>query len=527
MQSSASTPSSHSDSPISKDKVWRVLIVDDDPQIIDMLESFLKFQKCYEVFKASNAFDAFNVLDQTVDVDVVLVDINMPGMSGIEFVKRLKERDRTVVAAIITGDPSMDVIIKAMRSGASDFLSKPFKFEQFQVALKRLVKERSILLENAFLTEEVKVKKLLEQMNRKLEKKMREQSILFTINETLAKTKNTSELYQTLVDLGASLLDSSMAMLWIKEEEADSLVMVASHGDVDRGLSEIPVMDARHPVVKVMKDGIPVLGRNPIKHEPQSGSTHGSDGCYLMVPFKIREEILGVLGISSQDIEAEVAHEYLFLLHILSERASLTVENILLYDSLFMNLHATLRALVRSLEAKDPYTKLHSERVTQWAVEVAKKMNCSEEEIESLTFAGHLHDIGKIGIRDQILMKPGRLTDEEYEIIKTHPVIGAEIVGHLGLLQLETAIIRHHHERWDGKGYPDGLKGDEIPRLSRILAVADTYDAITSRRPYRKAMSVEFACKEIIRNSGSQFDPDVVEAFSSIMDEKRRKGQDE
>jgi len=249
-------------------------------------------------------------------------------------------------------------------------------------------------------------------------------------------------------------------------------------------------------------------------------SREGSEGCYLMVPFRIREEILGVLGISSRDIEAEIAHEYLFLLHILSERASLTVENILLYDSLFMNLHATLRALVRSLEAKDPYTKLHSERVTQWALAVARKMNCSEEEIESLTFAGHLHDIGKIGIRDQILMKPGRLTEEEYEIIKTHPVIGAEIVGHLGLLHLETSIIRHHHERWDGNGYPDGLKGKDIPKLSRILAVADTYDAITSRRPYRKAMPDRFACEEIKKNSGTQFDPEIVQAFLSCFSNK-------
>ncbi len=512
--------------PNDEDRNWRVLIVDDDPEIIDMLESFLKFQKCYEVFRAPNAYDAFTVIDQVVDLDVVLVDINMPRMNGIEFVKRLKAKDRTIVAAVITGDPSMDVIIKAMRSGASDFLSKPFKFDQFQVALKRLIKERSILLENAFLTEEVRVKKLLEQMNKKLEKKMREQSILFSINETLAKTKNTNELYHTLVDLGASLLDAPAAMLWIKEEERNSLIMVASHGTHDAGLSEVPADKVNHPVIKVVREGIPVLGKNPIadSFDPDGGTDPA--GCYMMVPFKIREEILGVLGVSCPDIETEIAQEYLFLLHILSERASLTVENILLYDSLFMNLHATLRALVRSLEAKDPYTKLHSERVTEWAVKIAQKMDCTEEEIESLTFAGHLHDIGKIGIRDQILMKPGRLTDEEYEIIKTHPVIGAEIVGLLGLLQTETSIIRHHHERWDGRGYPDGLEGKDIPKLSRILAVADTYDAITSRRPYRNAKSDEFACKEIIRNSGTQFDPLVVDAFSSLIEERLCKYED-
>ena len=504
---------------------WRVLIVDDDPSIIQIIEAYLQRQNCYEVVKASNALEAFSVLDHVMEVDVVLADINMPGMSGIEFVEKLKMRDRTIVAAIITGEPSMDVIVKAMRSGASDFLSKPFRFDQLQLALERLIKERSILLENQYLTEEVRVKRLLEQMNQKLARKMREQEILFTISESLSRTRNSEELYHMLVELSARLADASKAMLWITEEDRQSVILVASHGVVGKDLKEISCDQKDHPVIKVINDGIPVLGENPIcPSGPDSDSTsHHVGGCYLLVPFRIRDEILGVLGISDECIELDAAHETLFLLHILSERASLTVENILLYDSLFMNLHATLRALVRSLEAKDPYTKLHSERVTQWAVSIAKEMGCSEEEIESLTFAGHLHDIGKIGIRDQILMKPGKLTDEEYEIIKTHPVIGAEIVGHLGLLQAETSIIRHHHERWDGQGYPDGLKGLQIPKLSRILAVADTYDAITSRRPYRDANSDEFALGEIVRNSGTQFDPEVVEAFISLW---KKQGQE-
>ncbi len=522
MHPSTSSSNPTATNPLGSNRPWRVLIVDDDPNIIQMLEGFIKFNNGYEVFTASNAYDAFAVMDQAMEVDVVFVDINMPGMDGIEFVKKVKERDRAIVSAIITGEPSMDVIVKAMRSGASDFLAKPFKFDQLQVALQRLIKERSMLLENQFLTEEVRLKRLVEQMNKKLERKMREQSILFSISEALAKTRNTTELYQTLVDIGAMLVDGSKAMLWIKEDERSSLIMVAKYGDVDTGLYSVSLKQKEHPVVKVLSDGIPVIGQPPIWPGPVGSETKGDakdKGCYLLVPFRIREEVFGVLGVIFDNVDSDYAHEFLFLLHVLSERASLTVENILLYDTLFMNLHATLRALVRSLEAKDPYTKLHSERVTRLAVAIAKKMNCTQEEIESLTFAGHLHDIGKIGIRDQILMKPKRLTDEEYEIIKTHPVIGAEIVGHLGLLQTETAIIRHHHERWDGKGYPDGLAGDNIPKLCRILAVADTYDAITSRRPYRDSMSHGFALKEIKRNSGTQFDPEVVRAFCELADE--------
>jgi len=135
-----------------------------------------------------------------------------------------------------------------------------------------------------------------------------------------------------------------------------------------------------------------------------------------------------------------------------------------------------------------------------------------------ISFAGSLHDIGKIGIRDDILLKPGRLTDDEYEKIKEHPVIGAEIISKMGLWDREMKIIRHHHERYDGKGYPDGLKENEIPRLSRILSVADCYDAMASDRSYRVKMEKNIVLDIIRENSGTQFDPEVVDAFLRISD---------
>ncbi len=500
---------------------WRVLVVDDDEAIRKTLESYLDFQENCEVFHAKNALEGLSVLERMENVDIVFVDINMPGMDGIEFVRRLKKRDSTVVAAVITGQPSMDIIVQAMRAGASDFLMKPFRFEQFQVSMERMIKERSMLLENEFLTEERKIKKALEKMNEKLEKKIREQAVLFSISESLAKTRSTDQLYQVLVMLAARLIDADQAMLWIRKPDSNQLVLVAAHGPLEVSQPNIDIQRSNHPCARVIRDGIPILSDGTVKQGLNSIAGDGAaQDSYIMVPFSIRGEILGVLAISGSEGENALGEEALFLLHLLAERASLTIENLLLYDSLLINLHATLRALVRTLEAKDPYTRLHSERVTKWALGIAEEMGCAQEKLDTLAFAGHLHDIGKIGIRDQILMKPGRLTEEEYEIIKTHPVIGAEIVGHLGLLNEETAIIRHHHERWDGKGYPDGLKGEEIPDLSRILAVADTYDAITSRRPYRDARQADFAREEICNNAGTQFDPAVVEAFLSYFSNK-------
>lgn len=500
---------------------WRVLLVDDDLAIRQILESYLGFQENCEVYQASDAFEGLSVLEKLESVDIVFVDINMPGMDGIEFVRRLKNKDATIVAAIITGQPSMDVIVQAMRSGASDFLMKPFKFEQFQVSIGRMIRERSMLLENEFLIEERKVKNVLEKMNKKLEKKIRQQTVLFSISESMAKTRNTGELYQILVILAAKLIDARQSMLWIKEPETGNLVLVASHGPFEVSHDRIDISSTSHPCARVFRDGIPILADGTSEGRLNGLSANGSKkDSFIMVPFTIREEILGVLAVSGAGENQVLGEEALFLLYLLAERASLTIENLLLYDSLLINLHATLRALVRTLEAKDPYTRLHSERVTRWAVGIAGDMGCPHEKLDTLTFAGHLHDIGKIGIRDQILMKPGRLTREEYEIIKTHPVIGAEIVGHLGLLTEETAIIRHHHERWDGNGYPDGLSGEKIPELSRILAVADTYDAITSRRPYRSAKDPDFARHEIQKNAGTQFDPKVVDAFTSYFSNK-------
>jgi putative nucleotidyltransferase with HDIG domain len=169
------------------------------------------------------------------------------------------------------------------------------------------------------------------------------------------------------------------------------------------------------------------------------------------------------------------------------------------------------------LEAKDLYTGKHSERVTRYAYAIAQEMGCGIGQIEALRTVGHLHDIGKIGIADSILNKPAALTREEYELVRKHPVIGESIVAELGLSPEERAIIRHHHERWDGGGYPDGLSGQEIPLLARIVMVADAFDAMTSKRAYREAMSKSAALEELERNGGLQFDREVVSAFISAV----------
>jgi putative nucleotidyltransferase with HDIG domain len=243
----------------------------------------------------------------------------------------------------------------------------------------------------------------------------------------------------------------------------------------------------------------------------------------MLVPLTIRKNVFGMLAVSVFDGDVRFSEKDLYYMSFMTNKAAYAIENIALYENIYENLFATLFAFVKAIEARDPYTEQHSNRVTRIAIELCKAMGGSQEEQDILNVAGQLHDIGKIGIRDDILLKPGRLTPEEFSLIKEHPVIGANIVERLGLWDREKSIIRCHHERFDGKGYPDGLAGEEIPMLGRILTVADVYDAIASDRAYRKKMEEAKILEIMYGGSGTQFDPAVIETLSTLYDQGRLK----
>jgi len=259
---------------------------------------------------------------------------------------------------------------------------------------------------------------------------------------------------------------------------------------------------------KVANDGMPFLIRG-----------NNGNGDTIAIPLKIKSSVFGILTSTIREETRCFSEKELYFLNLLVEKASFLTENLALYENIYENLFSTLYAFVETIEARDPYTKQHSANVSKYAMSIAKAYGCLQDEIARLNVSGNLHDIGKIGIPDSILLKPGRLTDEEYEIIKKHPVIGSNIIGHFGMWTDEQSIIRHHHERFDGKGYPDGLKGEEIPLLARILAVADVYDALTTDRSYRRKMPEHVAVKIIRENAGSQFDPKIVNIFLKLQKE--------
>ena len=186
----------------------------------------------------------------------------------------------------------------------------------------------------------------------------------------------------------------------------------------------------------------------------------------------------------------------------------------------------SIETLRYTVEAKDPYTRGHSDRVAEYSVLIGEKLGLSEEDLRTLRIGGLFHDIGKIGIPDSILLKESKLTDDEYSQIKNHPTIGAHILQNATIFQDILPIVKHHHERYDGNGYPSRLKGEEIPYFARIAAVADTFDAMTSKRTYRNAIPLEEVKEEIKRCEGTQFDPNIAETFLEILNTQYEKIQE-
>jgi len=244
----------------------------------------------------------------------------------------------------------------------------------------------------------------------------------------------------------------------------------------------------------------------------------------LVLPLKPRDRLLGVIQVANKRGNFSYRPEDLDLLKILGSQVAFVIQNADLFKNLQRAYIDTLSALTSAIDAKDSYTRGHSERVTELSIRLAQYCGVAAEEVEKIKLGGLLHDIGKIGIPEGILNKPGRLDEHEFEIIKSHPDLGVRIMGKVEFLESIVPIISFHHERYDGKGYPDGLIGEDIPILARIVSVVDTFDAMTTDRPYRKAMTTEAALAEIERCAGTQFDPEIAAHFVRMI--KSESGQD-
>lgn len=265
--------------------------------------------------------------------------------------------------------------------------------------------------------------------------------------------------------------------------------------------------------------GVPVLVCD-VEHDVDYVAGIEGARCAMLAPLFGPDGVVGVISAESPKINA-FNETSLELFSTFAHQVAVAIENARLHETARNTYYETIRALAHALEMRDSYTHGHSERVARFAKRIARKLELEPLQMEVLEQAALLHDIGKIGIRDSVLHKNGQLNGREREDIERHPVIGDNILHPVGFLNDALLAVLHHHEHFDGSGYPSGLAGEDIPLVARIIAVADTFDAMTSNRPYRKALSKEVAINEIVRQSGTQFDPVVVEAFIETIGKMR------
>lgn len=338
------------------------------------------------------------------------------------------------------------------------------------------------------------------------------------------------ELNQSVIDSACRLIRSDAGSLMLLNHDTNQLNIAAS-----RGLPAEVVANTRLALGEGVAGRVAQTGKaifvedieNDARFLRSNATSRYTSKSFISVPLRVKNRIIGVLNINSPETSRRFEERDVRLLTILADQAAITLENIELYHNLQNFYLEMVQTLARAIDAKDSYTHDHADRARHYARLIGRKLSLPEVMLRHIEYAALMHDIGKIGIEERILHKAGRLSDDEREIIKKHPAIGNRIIAPVAFLSPVAPMVLYHQEKYDGSGYPEGLKGEEIPLGARIVAVIDAFDAMTSDRPYRKALPREVAVAELMKNVGTQFDPKVVTVFLEILDEEgRRAGAD-
>jgi PAS domain S-box-containing protein/putative nucleotidyltransferase with HDIG domain len=342
------------------------------------------------------------------------------------------------------------------------------------------------------------------------------------VGKLLTSGSDMKEVLNAIVEKVANMLNSPLCTIREYDKKSQKFILLIKGGE----LRNYPILNKIELPREDMNDlinlkEIKIKRVEEFPHDKNLAPIFAAKEVFsaVIVPLVSRNETIGILTVwtSTKTVKN------MSLLRSIASAVSVAIENSRLYDEVKKLFIKTIEALAYAVEAKDVYTKGHSMRVSQYAALIGEYIGLSREKIEQLRIAGILHDVGKIGTSDAILLKAGKLTDEEYKVIKSHPEISRKILMPIDLPEEILEAVSKHHERYDGKGYPYGLKGEEIPIEAAILGVADAFDAMTSDRSYRKGMNVEEAINELLKYKGTQFHPEVVDAFISLyMNEKHR-----
>ncbi|UCF30186.1 MAG: HD domain-containing protein [bacterium] len=406
------------------------------------------------------------------------------------------------------------------------------KFQQRMLAYEK--KEMEYLLETEALSRQLK-KQLeetskanrtaallnleLEDRNRSLNEAINRLSALNQVSRMLGMEHDRQQIYRMVVSLPMELLGAEIGHLLLYSEEDDDLVMEYSVGLADRSESRRRINVGDGMAGWVAGNRKPLLIEDFAQQETFSpiSSLGYERKTAISVPIMTKDEFIGAITLINRQDGQPFQQDEMTLLATIASEAAMALHNVLLLEKIQKSYFSMVQALITAVEAKDVYTRGHSERVTQYSLLIAEQMNLPLSQMEIIHQAGILHDIGKITVELSILNKPTRLSPAEYEKIKNHPAVGYRILEPIEFDERIKLCVLQHHERPDGKGYPNGASAADILLEAKVLAAADAFDAMTTSRPYRDALTIHAALNEIQRCSGTQFDPQVVEVLGGLV----------
>jgi len=468
-----------------------MLVVDDDREVCDLVRELFAGQSDIQVSCCTDPRDALEQL-QYRPVDVVLTDICMGRYSGMDILELTRESHPDAVVIMMTGQPSVENAIAAMRRGAYDYVLKPFDLHALRRTVGRAVERRRLYTQNAHLTQLVN---------------------LYQLSHAATSKADLHDIVQLALQAVTAQFAPDFAVMFLAASGTVTEAL-ASAGE-PLGTDEDAFFQARDPLsTEALQTGEPVVALVPaqrnVRHAQADLQLCASRIAY---PFRAGDRIVGLINLQCPPRPEPINAGDLKTLSILAGQVGGALENRRLLERVQSAYMDMVHALASALDARDRSTREHTSRVCHLAEAIAREIGWAEERMTELWLGCILHDIGKIGVPDTILQKPGPLTAAEYEQMKSHTVLGARMVEAIPYLAPAIPYILYHHEKYDGSGYPAGLEAADIPEEARLLAVVDTFDAIISDRPYRRGRSVAVALAEIQACAGTQFDPAIVAAF--------------
>jgi response regulator RpfG family c-di-GMP phosphodiesterase len=502
--------------PMGAPETPRILVVDDEKVIREILADFLTMEG-YVVHTVEDGVEAMKELHRR-SYNLVISDLKMPNMGGLELIQQITEESLPVLTVIMTGFGTVETAIEAMKRGAYDYILKPFKVEEVMHIVQRGLDRQRLQHENIRLKDALSI---------------------YKISEAIATSLSVDTVLDLVLDATIDTVDADVVSLLLEDPKQEGRFTERMRKISERAepAIEAPTLNLDE-VLPLFQEDRPLLvhGSRSYRFLASPPDLERRLVSFCSIPLKLKGRIIGMLNAYSYTRGNKFSEGQRKMLYVLASRAAFSIENARLYEnlvdankdlmlanvSLEENFKQTIIGFAHALEESDRYTRGHSERVATYARLIAMGLRMNQNEIDTVVKVGLMHDVGKIGIRNDKLNKPGKLTPEELAMFRSHPAKGRRILEPIPFMRDIVPGCYCHHEAWDGSGYPQGLMADNIPLIGRIVAIADAYDAMTSDRAYRKALPHEIACGEIERCVGAQFDPRIVPLFLAQIEEFRK-----